>query len=152
MAPFPGPDPSGITTCWQHSIKSPKPCFCGSSGLYRLDCNSDWSTLLLPPYLSSSRIPFVWVCVCARRRICVRFVSGARLHSPNTHFPSTAFFFSLFLPFFILGLSVRLIPLFPFLGCQLRVWSHFLKAAVPQDGRLIELWPFSEWVKNRINA
>ena len=55
-------------------------------------------------------------------------------------------------PAFILALSVRLIPLSPSLGCQLGVWSHFLKAAFPEDGRLIELWPFSEWVKHRINA
>lgn len=51
-----------------------------------------------------------------------------------------------------MGLSLRLILLFPCSGCQLRVSSHFLKAAVLEDERLIELWPFPEWVKNRINV
>lgn len=55
--------------------------------------------------------------------------------------------FSYFGVFFL-----RLNPFFPSLGCQLWAWSHFLNSAVLEAERLIESWPFSEWVKNRINA
>ena len=149
---------------WNHNLltlhKVPlNPCVCGSPGRYRLDRNVDWSLLPLPP---TSHLHTYRMCGCAYvcRGICVQFVSRPRLppRSPNTQpvffpSPSPTFFFSPPpQPAFILALSVRLIPLSPSLGCQLGVWSHFLKAAFPEDGRLIELWPFSEWVKHRINA
>lgn len=127
----------------------------------------DWS--LLPP--TTHPPTSVCVCVCTIGihrsntvccRICVQLM-GATLLPPTFILilflyppsfkprPSLIYLFIIII-FFIRGLSVRLILLFPSLGCQLGVWSHFLKAAVPEDGKLIELWPFSEWVKNRINA